>query len=140
MGFRAQNNSMDDALEAGETSLELVVTETEREHDIFLAAFDISQIGDEFLSFVYYLDVDGVTETETFSDYSEVLAFFEDQIFFVGHDLDLGDLVSATFDVVLEKGSRFDMAVAFASVPEPGTGLLVGLGLMVLCARRRRVY
>jgi hypothetical protein len=60
----------------------------------------------------------------------------------VNHNTETQDLITAN-----TTGKKLDYATYSSSVyavwtvvPEPGTGLLVGLGLVALCARGRRVH
>ena len=82
-------------------------------------------------------------DAHTFETLDEALAFFENAVFDTGTLLDSPNFDDAPqlrliFDLTVAEGDGFGMQVAFMTlVPEPSTGLLVGLGLLVLGVRRR---
>lgn len=55
-----------------------------------------------------------------------------------GIPIDIGSFEVRTLAAAQPSGNRFPSLVATATVPEPATGLLVGLGVVCMASMRRR--
>jgi hypothetical protein len=75
---------------------------------------------------------------QTFTTAEELMEFFFGQVLDLGTGWQSGDKLLAHFDLALGTDTRFAMSLGYLSVPEPGTGLLVVFGLLVLARTRRR--
>jgi hypothetical protein len=110
-----------------------------------LGSSDAALEGEGEILFQVFIEGELAVE-EFFTNHAAALAYFDDSL------LDFGPVIVGAdgstkldFDVVLEytrlphlrPGFDFEFAVAFSTVPEPGTALMLGLGLLALAARRR---
>jgi hypothetical protein len=111
---------------------------------LVLAAFDVTSVGGDFVSLSFGIDVNGaaIGDDESFGDAAAAAAFFQDRVFDLGLGLVGGDEVRVRLALTIGGESSFGSGLAYGTVvPEPGTGLLLGFGLLLLPARgaaRRR--
>ena len=73
-----------------------------------------------------------------FDTIDEVIAFFSGSVLDLGFGWNAGDEFAAHFVLELGAGARFEMGLGYATaVPEPGTGALLVIGLVVFAWRAR---
>lgn len=106
---------------------------------VLFAAYDFTSTGSDptELSFSILRDGVEVGSEEQFASYTDLLAFLQNKTFDLGADLGDHPLLSVRLRATVEDDSSFSMGFAFTLVPEPNTGLLLGVGLLVLGRRRR---
>lgn len=102
--------------------------------------FDPESSGTGFQELRFRVEVAGVLFgiEEVFTDLSSALLFFDTALFEVGSLVGDGGATPAlrvVLDVAVAEGDSFGMGLAFSALPEPGTGLLLWLGLGWVLAR-----
>jgi hypothetical protein len=124
---------------------DVTLSDAEADRRLVVGAFDFAVVGDGFDALGFRIEKFGTPfgEAQTFDSLEQALAFFEAAVFDVGMGLGGSPSFDAPqlrliFDLTVAEGDAFGMQVALMTlVPEPSTGLLVGLGLLVLGVRRR---
>jgi hypothetical protein len=111
----------------------------EAQDRLVLALLDVSFLGD-FERLTFRISQNGaVLVNETFTEAGAVLAFFDDRVLALGPVQGIR-ISSLRLDWDLDGaagGTTFAASALFGVVPEPGTGLLLLPGLIVLAMRRR---
>ena len=119
------------------TDLELELNTAPSSRPLALGAFGVSLVGDGFESLSFSLSKNGAAlgAAQTFATADELLAFFTNTLLDLGTGWKAGDKLLAHFDLALGTGTRVEMGLAYA-VPEPGTALLLVLGLILIAIYR----
>jgi len=119
------------------TDFEITISGSEASRKFVIGSFGVDVIGDGFGSLAFSLAKNGVAlgSTQNFGTVDEVMAFFTNTLIDLGLGWKAGDKLLAHFDLALDAGTRFEMGLAYA-VPEPGTGMLLVLGLVLFAIYR----
>jgi len=118
------------------TQLDILLDDVTPGAGLMIGAFGLKSWGG-FLGLSFSLERDGIPlfEEVTFDSFDAAAAYFTDTVFDVAA---IGEVLRARFEVVLGKKTHFSMKLGFAQVvPEPSTGVLLGLGLLIVAVGRR---
>lgn len=134
-----------DTLVSQHMELDITLQASSPDESLRLAIFDTTAVGSEFESLAFEIEVFGigVGERVAFDDLAAANAFFAtllpvaDALATPGAR---GSALKLIFDVVLSSAQQTaGFGIAVVVVPEPGSALLIGLGLAVLARRRAAV-
>jgi hypothetical protein len=134
-----QGTSDDDPLTLS-TDLAIKMNTADSAKRLLIGAFGVSILGEGFESLSLSLTKNGSSQRSLLlATADDVIAFFAGTALDLGVGWNAGDEFVAHFDLLLGAGTRFEMGLGYATaVPEPGTGLLIAFGLVVLASRRQR--
>jgi hypothetical protein len=124
------------------SEFDITLTEADMGRNLLLDVFEISAYGNGFQELRMIFEISGIQvgEEQVFMSLAEALAFFEGSPFDFGSVFDASEVAqpfAAIFEATLGAGDGFAIGLGFlTAVPEPGTGLLLMLGLIVLSNRR----
>jgi hypothetical protein len=123
------------------TELEIVLGEDDAARKLVLGAFGIGVLGEAFESLSFSLLRNGVAldAPQLFDSEAAVLDYFAETVLDLGTGWNAGDALLARFELDLGADTTFALGIGFAmaSVPEPGTAVLLALGLVTVALRRR---
>jgi hypothetical protein len=134
-----------DTLVSQHMELDITLQASSPDESLRLAIFDTTAVGSEFESLAFEIEVFGIGigERVAFDDLAAANAFFAtllpvaDALATPGAR---GSALKLIFDVVLSSAQQTaGFGIAVVVVPEPGSALLIGLGLAVLARRRAAV-